>query len=442
MELPSCPGFQFNPSDDLLLTFFLPKKIAGGRDALGIPSYAICDFDFLEFKNSSRVSYQISVLFVFVMLHPKLPSQLLYYPTSSMVFCSDDPSLLSYVEMLNLILVTSNICPDAGSRDFRYLNDKKDMHFFSPRHAISSRKGTAKNVKRTAGCGFWNGKGKEQDVFCGSRHVGYKTPLTFVSTEGGKRSNTNWIMHEFHLKLAENSNKFESMVICRIHRKKTKQDREGANSGVADIIEQEEQGTASAATHVEERPLKRKRVEASSSLPPSSSSLLAFLPCKEAEAFDRLISTMDEKRHTVFEQEEEVDGRQVTEMLLKEHEAMTNHFKAAAESGAATSICEQAATYVEDRLRKRKWVEGCSNFCDTEQTSTVNTEAPSQPSSSSPYLSSTWVCAPALDSYEASSSLIDILPPPSQDHWTWEDLEIDVGTASYLDELMECFSDS
>ncbi|XP_020254597.1 NAC domain-containing protein 101-like isoform X1 [Asparagus officinalis] len=336
-------------------------------------------------------------------------------------------------------------CVSWTEGDFQYLNNNKDMHFFSPRHAISSRKGTAKNVKRTAGCGFWNGKGKEQDVFCGSRHVGYRTPLTFVSTEGEKRRNTNWIMHEFHIKPAQNSNKFESMVICRIHKKKTKEDREGgadADSGVAALIEQEEQGTTSAATHVEERPLKRKRVEASSSLPPSSSSLLAFLPCKEAEAFYQLISTMDEKRHTVLEQEVEVDERQVTEMLLKEHEAMTNHFKAAAESGAATSICEQAATYVEDRFRKRKCVEGCSNFCDTEKTSMVNTEAPSQPLSSSPYLSSTWVCAPALDSYEASSSLIDILPPPSQDHWTWEDLEIDVGTVSYLDELMECFSDS
>ncbi|ONK78459.1 uncharacterized protein A4U43_C02F19000 [Asparagus officinalis] len=117
-------------------------------------------------------------------------------------------------------------------------------------------------------------------------------------------------------------------------------------------------------------------------------------------------------------------------MLLKEHEAMTNH--SMAESGVATPVYEQAANYVQDILRKRKWAEGCSDFYDTENHSTINLEASSWPLSSSPYLSSSWFSSPALDSYEASSSLMNTLPPTSQEDGTWEELGID--------ELMECFT--
>ncbi|ONK78015.1 uncharacterized protein A4U43_C02F13310 [Asparagus officinalis] len=317
MEPPSCPGFEFNPGDDHLLTFYLPRKIAGGRDALAIPNYLIRDFD--------------------------------VYST----------------EPWNLPRDT-----------FRYQNKKKDMYFFSCRQPTSAN---SKRVQRTAGHGFWYGARGDEKVYYESQHVGYKTVLTFKYIKGGKEINSNWIMHEFHLKPPENGNKFESKVLCRIHMNNTKKDSEGgadAESGVAALIEQEEQGTASVVTNIKERPRKRKRVDVSSSLPSTSSSLPAFVPCKEAEA---LISTLDEKPHTVFEQKEEVDERQVIEMLLKEHEVMTNHSMAAAEFH---------------------------------------------------------------NSYEASSSLINVLPPTSQDDGTWEDLDIDVSTVSYLDELMECFTDS
>ncbi|XP_020254253.1 protein ATAF2-like [Asparagus officinalis] len=185
MEMPSYPGIEFSPRDDHQLTFYLPRKIAEGRDALAIPNFLMHDFD--------------------------------VYST----------------EPWNLPRDT-----------FRYQNNK-DMHFFSRRQPIGTN---SKRVQRTAGQGFWYEK-----VYCESQHVGYKTILTFKYTKGGKEINNNWIMHEFHLKPAENSNKFESMVICRIHKKKTKEDREGrpdVDSCVAAIIEQEEQGTT---THVDEK---------------------------------------------------------------------------------------------------------------------------------------------------------------------------------------------
>ncbi|ONK78496.1 uncharacterized protein A4U43_C02F19390 [Asparagus officinalis] len=196
---------------------------------------------------------------------------------------------------------------------------------------------------------------------------------------------------------------------------KTKKDSEGCadvESGVAAIMNKRTRNDISS-NKCKGKASKEEGGEASSSLPSTSSSLSAFVPCKEAEAFNQLISTLDEKQHTVFDQEEEVDERQVIGMLLKEHEAMKNNSDAAVESDAPTSVCEQAATYVQDSLQKRKWLVGCSNFFDTENSSTVNIEASSWPSSSSPCLSSSWLCASALDSYEASSSLVNILPPAS-----------------------------
>ncbi|XP_020242380.1 uncharacterized protein LOC109820617 [Asparagus officinalis] len=94
------------------------------------------------------------------------------------------------------------------------------MYFFSPRHPTST---SAKRVNRTAGCGVWYGSAGDTTIMIGTEVIGYKTQLTF-KTRGKEKKKTNgdWIMHEFHLHSSSDDTVFDDMVLCRIYMKKGK----------------------------------------------------------------------------------------------------------------------------------------------------------------------------------------------------------------------------
>ncbi|ONK60942.1 uncharacterized protein A4U43_C08F24360 [Asparagus officinalis] len=285
-QLP--PGFRFRPTDRELIGFFLKRKIAASSSSVAAaPSSLIKDFD--------------------------------VYSTEPWNLPSD--SFLSQ-------------------------SDEKEMYFFSPRHPTST---SAKRVNRTAGCGFWYGSAGDTTIMIGTEVIGYKTQLTF-KTRGKEKKKTNgdWIMHEFHLHSSSDDTVFDDMVLCRIYMKKGKKSSQ-TNEEVDDIpVPAGEQEAVAKGNRV----MKRKSADHremgtyglvyTKSSEQNTSSVSKFPPllsCQESNVQSNMswidVAVFDGKLNV---EEEEEGRRMVKRRRVKENGSMVADYN---EKG--TSGCEEKA---------------------------------------------------------------------------------------------------
>ncbi|XP_073113657.1 NAC domain-containing protein 2-like [Elaeis guineensis] len=128
----------------------------------------------------------------------------------------------------------------------------REWYFFSPR---DRKYPNGIRPNRAAASGYWKATGTDKPIHTskGNENIGVKKALVFYKGRPPKGSKTNWIMHEYRLAEAQNSNSYKPMkfgdssmrlddwVLCRIYKKShhlpsvpTPMDREQEDSGIED----------------------------------------------------------------------------------------------------------------------------------------------------------------------------------------------------------------
>ncbi|XP_008782759.1 NAC domain-containing protein 2-like [Phoenix dactylifera] len=128
----------------------------------------------------------------------------------------------------------------------------REWYFFSPR---DRKYPNGIRPNRAAASGYWKATGTDKPIRTskGNENIGVKKALVFYMGRPPKGLKTNWIMHEYRLFEAQNSNNYKPMkfrdssmrlddwVLCRIYKKSNHlpsvpppMDREQEDSGIED----------------------------------------------------------------------------------------------------------------------------------------------------------------------------------------------------------------
>ena len=86
----------------------------------------------------------------------------------------------------------------------------REWYFFSPRERKYPN-GVRPN--RAAASGYWKATGTDKPIHAGNENIGVKKALVFYKGRPPKGLKTNWIMHEYRLAEAGNSNSYKPMKL-------------------------------------------------------------------------------------------------------------------------------------------------------------------------------------------------------------------------------------
>ena len=86
----------------------------------------------------------------------------------------------------------------------------REWYFFSPR---DRKYPNGVRPNRAAGSGYWKATGTDKPIRRGNENIGVKKALVFYKGRPPKGLKTNWIMHEYRLAEAGNSNSYKPLKL-------------------------------------------------------------------------------------------------------------------------------------------------------------------------------------------------------------------------------------
>ncbi|KAH7510766.1 hypothetical protein FEM48_ZijujUnG0090900 [Ziziphus jujuba var. spinosa] len=172
------PGFSFHPTDELLVNFYLKKKVANEQ----LPSNFIHDVELYK----SNPDYLAEKLLV-----------------------STNMQLMNNIEIYKH---AENHEPQVD----------KQWYFFTPRER---KYPNGERANRAAGDGYWKGTISDKPVVSNKNTIGFKKALVFYQGKAPNGVKTNWMMHEYRLnrptkrKMIDNDMRLDDLVLCRIYKR-------------------------------------------------------------------------------------------------------------------------------------------------------------------------------------------------------------------------------